>query len=144
MADGFTERSLREPLLEPPQFAELALTILSSAALFILASYEATFSVLSRSYLERLREANVPRAELMWKIHEPRHRLHLMARLGHGFCTAALALSLFFLLRSFFDARISALGVTVAVCLCVLFAASSAQIPGLGATFSFSCFVLLV
>jgi len=113
--------------LEPPQFAELALTILSSAALFILASYEATFSVLSRSYLERLREANVPRAELMWKIHEPRHRLHLMARLGHGFCTAALALSLFFLLRSFFDARISALGVTVAVCLCVLFAASSAQ-----------------
>ena len=69
---------MREPLLEPPQLAELLLTVLSAAALFILASYEATFSVLSRSYLERIREASVARAALMWKIHEPRHRLQLM------------------------------------------------------------------
>jgi putative hemolysin len=113
--------------LEPPQLAELLLTVLSSAALFILASYEATFSVLSRSHLERLKEAEVPRAGLMWSIHEPRHRLHLMARLGQGFCAAALTLSLFFLLRAFLDAQLSAFGVTVAVSLCVLLAASTAR-----------------
>jgi len=113
--------------LEPPQFAELVLTFLSSTSLFVLASYEATFSVLSRSYLERLRDERVSRADLMWKIHEPRHRLHLMARLGQGFFAAALALSLFFFLRAYLDARLSALGVSVFVSLCVLFAASTAR-----------------
>lgn len=113
--------------MEPPQLAELLLTVLSAAALFILASYEATFSVLSRSFLERMKEASVARAALMWKIHEPRHRLQLMARLGQGFFSSALALSLFFLLRSYFDARLSALGVAVAVSVCVLLAASRAR-----------------
>ncbi|HCL31879.1 MAG TPA: hypothetical protein DIC52_26070 [Candidatus Latescibacteria bacterium] len=113
--------------MEPPQVAEILLTVLTSAALFILASYEATFSVLSRANLERMKEAGVARAAAMWKIYEPRHRLHLMARLGQGFCAAALALSLFFLLRAFLDDRLSALGVTAVVFLCVLFAASTAR-----------------
>jgi putative hemolysin len=113
--------------LEPPQLLELILAILSSAALFILASYEATFSILSRSYLERVKEAGVPRAELMWRIHTPRHRLHLMARIGQGFFSSALALSLFFLLRSFLDARLSSLGVTAVVCFSILLAASTAR-----------------
>ena len=118
---------MREPLLEPPQLAELLLTVLSSAALFILASYEATFSVLSRSYLERMKEASLARAALMWKIYEPRHRLQLMARLGQGFFSSALALSLFFFLSAYFDARLSALGVTAAVSVCVLLTASAAR-----------------
>ncbi len=113
--------------MEPPQFVEFLLTVVSSTALFVLASYEATFSVLSRSYLEKLRDDHVSRAGLMWKIHEPRHRLHMMARLGQGFFAAALALSLFFLLRAYLDARLSVLGVTMAVSLCVLFAASTAH-----------------
>lgn len=113
--------------MEPPQLAELLLTLLSSAALFVLASYEATFSVLSRSYLERLRDAGVPRAGLMWTMHEPRHRLSLLMRIGQGLFSAALALSLFFLLRAYLDARLSALAVTVAVSLCVLVSASTAR-----------------
>jgi CBS domain containing-hemolysin-like protein len=113
--------------LEPPQLFELLLTLLSSAALFILASYEATFSVLSRSNLERMKETGTPRALLMWQIYEPRHRLHLMARLGQGFCAAALALALFFLLRAYVDARYATLGVTAAVSLCVLFATATAR-----------------
>ena len=56
------------------------MTLVSSLALFLIASYEATFSVMSRSYLERLRDNGVPRAAWMLRIHAPRHRLHLMAQ----------------------------------------------------------------
>ena len=114
--------------MQPPQVAELALTILSSAALFVLASYEATFGVLPRSSLERMRDAGVPRADLMLRVHEPRHRLLLISRLGQGFCAAALTLSLFFLLRSYLDPRWSALGVTAAVVLCLLFASTARRV----------------
>ena len=114
--------------MQPPQVAELALTILSSAALFVLASYEATFGVLPRSSLERMRDAGVPRAELMLRVHEPRHRLLLISRLGQGFCAAALTLSLFFLLRSYLDPRWSALGVATAVALCLLFASTARRV----------------
>lgn len=113
--------------MEPPQLTQLLLTLLTSAALFILASYEATFSVLSRSFLERLKEAGVPRARLMWQIHAPRHQLHLMARIGQGFLSSALALALFFLLRAYLDARLSSLLVTTLVCVCILLAASTAR-----------------
>lgn len=113
--------------MEPPQVAELLLAVLSSVALFVLASYEATFSVLSRSYLERLRDAGVARAGLMCAIHEPRHRLHLLARIGQGLCVAALSLSLFFLLRAYFDATISALAVTGVVALSILISAATAR-----------------
>ncbi len=114
--------------MEPPQIAELALTILSSAALFVLASYEATFGVLSRSSLEKMRDAGVPRAPLMLRVHEPRHRLLLISRLGQGFCAAVLTLSLYFLLRSQLDVEWSALGVTaIAVVSLCLLAASTAR-----------------
>ena len=114
--------------MQPPQIAELALTILSSAALYVLASYEATFGVLPRSSLERMRDIGVPRAALMLSVHEPRHRLLLISRLGQGFCTAALTLSLYFLLRSQLDARWSALGVAAIVVLCLLFASTARRV----------------
>ena len=113
--------------MEPPQVAEFALSLLACAALFILASYEATFAVLSRAALEKLRESGLPRAAMMLRIYEPRHRLSLMARLGQSFCAAALALSLFFLLRAFLTAALAALGVAAVVSLCVLLAASTAR-----------------
>ena len=114
--------------MEPPQVAELVLTILSCAALFVLASYEATFGVLPRSSLERMREARVPRAALMLRVHEPRHRLLLISRLGQGFCAAALTLSLYFLLRSHLDAKWAALAVTAVVVLCLLFASTARRV----------------
>ena len=66
--------------MEPPQLAELIIFILVSLSSLVLASYEATFTVLSRSSLEKLVETGIPRAGLMLRIHEPRHRLQLMAR----------------------------------------------------------------
>ena len=114
--------------MQPPQIAELALTILSSAALFVLASYEATFGVLPRSTLERMRDTGVPRAALMLSVHEPRHRLLLISRLGQGFCTAALTLSLYSLLRYHLDARWSALGVAAIVVLCLLVASTARRV----------------
>ncbi|SVE06485.1 uncharacterized protein METZ01_LOCUS459339, partial [marine metagenome] len=87
--------------MEPPQASDLpsiALILLSIGTLFLLAAYEATFTVVSRSSLERLRESAVPRSELMLRIHEPRHRLHLIVTVGQGVSCIVLtlaALSLF-------------------------------------------------
>ena len=80
--------------MEPPQLAELIICILASLSSLVLASYEATFSVLSRSSLEKLVEADIPRARLMLRIHEPRHRLQLIARVGQALGAIALTIAL--------------------------------------------------
>ncbi len=80
--------------MEPPLFASLLLALLALCALVLLSSYEATFAVLSRSTLEKMQENQVPRAGLMLRIYEPRHRLFLLARLGQALATAALSLVL--------------------------------------------------
>ena len=114
--------------MEPPQFAELALIILSSAALYVLASYEATFGVLPRSSLERMRDNGMPRAALLLGVHEPRHRLLLISRLGQGFCAAVLTLSLYLLLRPYLDPKLSALGVAAGVSFCLLVASTARRV----------------
>ena len=70
------------------------------ATLFLVASYEATFSVLSRSTLERLQENGISRARLMVRIYEPRHRLRLMARSGEALGVIGLLISFFSLCRA--------------------------------------------
>ena len=80
--------------MEPPQLAELIIFILVSLSSLVLASYEATFTVLSRSSLEKLVEAGIPRAGLMLRIHEPRHRLQLMARVGQALAAITLTIAL--------------------------------------------------
>ncbi len=114
--------------MEPPQIAALTLTILSSAALFVLASYEATLGVLPRSSLEKMRDTGVPRANQILRVHEPRYRLLLISRLGQGFCTVALTLSLYYLLRFHLDAKWSALAVTAAASLCLLLASTARRV----------------
>ncbi len=93
--------------LEPPQ-ADLsflwqlfASSVFFAALLelFLLASYEATFVLLSRSSLEKLNENGVARASLMLRIYEPRHRLRLMARLGEALGVITCALSLLYIVR---------------------------------------------
>ena len=87
--------------MEPPQIAELVLFVLASVGLFALASYEATFTSLSKSSLERMHESGVRRAGIMLRIHERRHLLHLMARIGQALGVAILALSTTHFLLSF-------------------------------------------
>lgn len=81
--------------MEPPLLASLLVAVLALVALLLLSSYEATFAVLSRSALEKMRENQVRRAGLMLRIYEPRHRLFLLARLGQALATIALTLALF-------------------------------------------------
>jgi putative hemolysin len=88
--------------LEPPQAAALATVILTSSALFVLASYEATYAVLSRSFLERMQENNVPRANILLRVYAPRHHLLLMTRIGLLLATVFLTLGFFHLLHPFF------------------------------------------
>ena len=80
--------------MEPPHLAELLIFIFVSLSSLALASYEATFTVLSRSSLEKLVEAGIPRAGLMLRIHEPRHRLQLMARVGQALAAITLTIAL--------------------------------------------------
>ena len=80
--------------MDPPQLAAIVVLLLTSAGLFILSSYEATFAILSRSSLEKMVEGGVGRASAMLRIYEPRHRLHLMTRLGQGLGAILAALSL--------------------------------------------------
>lgn len=89
--------------MEPPQVAALATALLMSAAFFVLATYEATYSVLSRSALERLREKNVPRADHLLRAYEPRQRLLLLTRIGLLLATVLLTLSLYHLTNPLFD-----------------------------------------
>lgn len=105
--------------MEPPQAAALIIAVLSATELFLVATYEATFSVLSRSSLEKLQDE---RSRLMLRIYEPRHRLRLLARIGEVLGTVALTLSLLLLVNPIFEAYdfpgyyaviISALGTVV-------------------------------
>ena len=87
--------------MEPPQYAELGVFLLATLGLLLVASYEATFTVLSRSALEKMQENKVERAHLMLRAYESRHRLRLMVRLGEILGVIALTLSLFFFVRPF-------------------------------------------
>ena len=87
--------------MEPPQIAALVLVLLAFIGLFALSSYEATFTSLSRSSLERMLESGVRRAAIMLRIHEPRHLLHIMARIGQTLGVVILSLSITHFLLSF-------------------------------------------
>ena len=107
--------------MEPPQvdlsliaYAALVGTI-SLVWLFVVASYETTFAILSKSVLEKMAETGVSHAHAMLRIYEPRLRLRLMARLGEAIGSIVLALSLFFLaqsltLPSYISAAVALLG----------------------------------
>ena len=118
------ERSL-VPFLEPPQLAQLAIFIIASLFEFVLASYEATFIYLSRSSLERLRDAGVSRADLMLNIHEPRHRLHSMARMGQTLGAVIVTLSALSFIKAFLLSPLTIALVTAAVCAAVLFTSTA-------------------
>ena len=93
---------MEPPQSDPSQWWHLAASIvfiLSLVELFLLASYEATFTLLSRSSLEKLVENNVNRAQSMLSIYEPRHRLRLMTRIGEALGVISCALSLLYLVR---------------------------------------------
>ena len=92
--------------MEPPQ---VDLSSVASAALvgaislgwlFLVASYEATFAILSKSVLEKMAENGVSHARAMLRIYEPRLRLRLMTRLGETIGVTVLALALFFLVQA--------------------------------------------
>jgi putative hemolysin len=89
--------------LEPPQLLGLIISLVALIELFLLSIYEATFSVISRSSLERMQENQVSRASMMLAIFEPRHRLHLMTRFGQALGILALAVALPFFLSPFFS-----------------------------------------
>ena len=90
--------------MEPPQvdliqiiYAALAGT-LSLTWLFLVASYEATFTIISKSSLEKLAEGGLARVRTMLRIYEPHQRLRPMVRLGESIGTTTLALALYVLL----------------------------------------------
>lgn len=87
--------------MEPPLLAALFTALSTGLALFLIPSYEATFAVLTRSALEKMQENGVPRAGVMLRIYQPRHRLYLLARLGQALGGVALTLSLFTAFRFF-------------------------------------------
>ena len=107
--------------MEPPQvdlsliaYAVLVGTI-SLIWLFVVASYETTFAILSKSVLEKMAESGASHTQAMLRIYEPRLRLRLMARLGEAIGSIVLALSLFFLaqaltLASYISAALALLG----------------------------------
>ena len=107
--------------MEPPQadisliaYAALVGTI-SLVWLFVVASYETTFAILSKSVLEKMAESGASHTQAMLRIYEPRLRLRLMARLGEAIGIIVLALSLFFLaqaltLPSYISAAVALLG----------------------------------
>ena len=107
--------------MEPPQvdLSSAAYAALGGAIslvwLFLVASYETTFAILSKSVLEKMAETGVSHARAMLRIYEPRLRLRLMARLGEAIGIIVLALSLFFLaqsltLPSYISAAVALLG----------------------------------
>ena len=92
--------------MEPPQvdlssvvYAALVGAI-SLGWLFLVASYEATFALLSKSVLEKMAENGVSHAHAMLRIYEPRLRLRLMTRLGETIGVTVLTLALFFLVQA--------------------------------------------
>lgn len=92
--------------MEPPQvdLSSVAYAALVSALslvwLFLVASYETTFAILSKSVLEKMAESGISHARAMLRIYEPRLRLRLMARLGEAIGITVLALALFFLAKA--------------------------------------------
>ena len=92
--------------MEPPQvdLSSVAYAALGGAIslvwLFLVASYETTFAILSKSVLEKMAESGVSHARAMLRIYEPRLRLSLMTRLGEAIGVTVLALSLFFLVEA--------------------------------------------
>ena len=92
--------------MEPPQvdLSSVAYAALVGAIslgwLFLVASYEATFAILSKSVLEKMAENGVSHARAMLRIYEPRLRLRLMTRLGETIGVTVLALALFFLVQA--------------------------------------------
>lgn len=92
--------------MEPPQvdLSSVAYAALVGAIsliwLFLVASYEATFAILSKSVLEKMAENGVSHARTMLRIYEPRLRLRLMTRLGETIGVTVLALALFFLVEA--------------------------------------------
>ena len=86
--------------LSPVAYAALVSTI-SLVWLFLVASYETTFAILSKSVLEKMTESSVSHARAMLRIYEPRLRLRLMARIGEAIGVTVLALALFVLAETF-------------------------------------------
>ena len=93
--------------MEPPQVVDLSSVAyaalggaISLVWLFLVASYETTFAILSKSVLEKMAESSVSHARAMLRIYEPRLRLRLMTRLGEAIGVTVLALSLFFLVET--------------------------------------------
>ena len=86
--------------LFPVAYAALVSTI-SLVWLFLVASYETTFAILSKSVLEKMTESSVSHARAMLRIYEPRLRLRLMARIGEAIGVTVLALALFVLAETF-------------------------------------------
>ena len=88
--------------MEPPpvDLSSAAYAALVSAIsllwLFLVASYETTFAILSKSVLEKMAESGVSHARTMLRIYESRLRLRLMTRLGETIGVTVLAFSLFF------------------------------------------------
>ena len=77
--------------MEPPQVVDLSSVAyaalggaISLVWLFLVASYETTFAILSKSVLEKMAESSVSHARAMLRIYEPRLRLRLMTRLGEA------------------------------------------------------------
>ena len=90
--------------MEPPQAVDLSpvafaalVSAISLVWLFLVASYETTFAILSKSVLEKMAEGGVSHARAMLRIYEPRLRLRLMARIGEAIGVTVLALALFVL-----------------------------------------------
>ena len=92
--------------MEPPQvdLSSVAYAALVGAIslvwLFLVASYETTFAILSKSVLEKMAESGISHARSMLRIYEPRLRLRLMARLGEAIGITVLALALFSLAKA--------------------------------------------
>jgi CBS domain containing-hemolysin-like protein len=86
--------------VELPLWLGLTVALAAVFELFLVASYEATFTIVSRSVLERLAEDGTPRAHWMVRVYEPRHRVRLMGRVGAAMGIMGLALALHQSLRT--------------------------------------------
>ena len=112
--------------MEPEHVAAILIFILSVVELLLIATYEATFTVLSRSSVEKMSESGVARAHLMSRVYESRHRLRLMSRAGEGAGVIAIALTSVFLLLPYLHSYVATL-VGAAASLIVFLVASSSS-----------------
>ena len=115
--------------MEPPHVAAILIFILAVIELLLVATFEATFTVVSRSSLEKMRESGVARAHQMSRIYESRHRLRLMSRVGEGVGVVLLAVTSIYLFHSFLQAVLATLvGAVVAVCVFLVASSSSRRL----------------